>query len=97
MAFNENDWEFVFKSDGKEKSFFLNKTTGEKISRKTFAILSYNNDYNIMELMAMGYYEYLNKIEQMPQTQISLNDQLRILRVFANKLGLYDAADYLKP
>jgi hypothetical protein len=35
-------------------------------------------------------------MEQLPQTQISLVDQLAILRPFANKLGLYDAADYIK-
>lgn len=42
------------------------------------------------------YQEELNKMEQLPQTQISLVDQLAILRPFANKLGLYDAADYIK-
>lgn len=31
-----------------------------------------------------------------PQTQRSLNDQLRDLISIATKLGLYDAADYLR-
>lgn len=36
------------------------------------------------------------QIPQVPQTQMALNDQLRILRIAANKLGLYDAADFIK-
>lgn len=42
------------------------------------------------------YKEQLNKMNQLPQTQSSLMTQLEILRPFANKLGLYDAADYLR-
>lgn len=42
------------------------------------------------------YEEQLNKINQLPQTQTSLMKQLEILRPFANRLGLYDAADYLR-
>lgn len=38
----------------------------------------------------------LNKMKQLPQTQTSLMKQCEILRVFANKLGLYDAADFLR-
>jgi hypothetical protein len=38
----------------------------------------------------------LNKIKQLPQTQTSLMKQCEILRIFANKLGLYDAADFLR-
>lgn len=37
----------------------------------------------------------LRKLNQLNQTQISLNEQLKLLRPFANKLGLYDAADYI--
>lgn len=33
---------------------------------------------------------------QLPQRQDALIDQLRDLRDVANKLGLYDAADYLR-
>jgi len=36
------------------------------------------------------------QIPQVPQTQMALNDQLKILRIAANKLGLYDAADFIK-
>lgn len=39
----------------------------------------------------------LQKVNQLPQTQEALNDQLRKLWVIANKFGLYDAADYVKP
>jgi hypothetical protein len=42
-----------------------------------------------------SYKSELIKINQLPQTQISLSDQLKILKPFANKLGLYDAADYI--
>lgn len=38
----------------------------------------------------------LVSIEQQPQRQDSTNAQLADLVMFANKLGLYDAADYLR-
>ena len=40
--------------------------------------------------------ETLVKIPQLPQTQESLNDQLRKLRIIANKFGFYDAADHIR-
>ena len=39
--------------------------------------------------------EAMNAVPQQHQSQQSLNDQLRALVSVANKLGLYDAADYL--
>jgi len=38
----------------------------------------------------------LKKVNQLPQTQEALNEQLQKLRIIANKFGLYDAADYCK-
>lgn len=38
----------------------------------------------------------LEKIPNCPQTQDSLTDQLKFLRMVANRLGLYDAADHIK-
>lgn len=38
----------------------------------------------------------LRAIPQQPQVQDALNDQLAALVGVANKLGLYDAADYLR-
>jgi hypothetical protein len=38
----------------------------------------------------------LKRIDQLNQNQCSLKDQLTLLRPFANRLGLYDAADYLR-
>jgi len=38
----------------------------------------------------------LAKIERQPQRQDSTVDQLRDLRNFANKLGMYDAADLIR-
>jgi hypothetical protein len=40
--------------------------------------------------------DVVKQIPQVSQTQMSLNDQLKILRIAANKLGLYDAADFIK-
>ena len=40
--------------------------------------------------------EVAKQISQVSQTQMALNDQLKILRVAANKLGLYDAADFIR-
>lgn len=40
--------------------------------------------------------EQLSKIEKLTQVQYSTNEQLEQLIPFAHKLGLYDAADYLK-
>lgn len=38
----------------------------------------------------------IKEISQQPQAQYSLEQQLAELRVAANKLGLYDPADFLK-
>jgi len=40
--------------------------------------------------------EYIKDMKQLPQVQFSTKEQIEILRMAANKLGLYDAADYLK-
>ena len=40
--------------------------------------------------------EVIAEIPQQPQVQYSLEEQLRELKFVANKLGLYDAADYLR-
>ena len=47
--------------------------------------------------MAKTVLEAIKDIPQQPQVQYDLNRQLRELRIAANKLGLYDAADYLRP
>ena len=39
--------------------------------------------------------DVINEISQQEQAQYDLDKQLRELRVVANKLGLYDAADFL--
>jgi hypothetical protein len=38
----------------------------------------------------------LDKIEQQPQSQESLVNQLLKLTLIANKFGLYDASDFIK-
>jgi hypothetical protein len=40
--------------------------------------------------------EILQQIPKFPQTQESVHDQLKFMRLVANKLGCYDAADYLR-
>lgn len=40
--------------------------------------------------------EVLKQTPRQPQRQDSTNDQLRDLRDFANKLGMYDAADVIR-
>lgn len=39
--------------------------------------------------------ETIENTKQLPQVQYNLQRQLRELRVMSNKLGLYDAADFL--
>ncbi len=38
----------------------------------------------------------LKSVPQLPQTQAVLNDQLHDLAFIAQRMGFYDAADYLK-
>lgn len=40
--------------------------------------------------------ETIKEIPQQPQVQYDLKRQLSELRIAANKLGLYDAADFLR-
>lgn len=40
--------------------------------------------------------EELKKVANCPQRQDSLSEQLKDLRIIANKFGFYDAADFLK-
>ena len=41
--------------------------------------------------------DVIKNIPQQGQVQYDLQRQLRELRVAANKLGLYDAADFIRP
>jgi len=40
--------------------------------------------------------EAIRLIPQRPQTQVSLIEQLAVLQHAANRLGLYDAADFVQ-
>jgi outer membrane protein assembly factor BamD (BamD/ComL family) len=42
------------------------------------------------------YETYLKRITSFPQRQDSTHDQLADLRIVANRLGMYDAADVLR-
>lgn len=45
--------------------------------------------------MEKHFKDILNTIEQQPQSQISLQEQLFVIKVFANRLGLYDGTDFI--
>tara|TARA_R110002020_G_scaffold291446_1_gene506882 strand:- start:233 stop:460 length:228 start_codon:yes stop_codon:yes gene_type:complete len=65
--------------------------------RKDILKASGNGVLDSVSESSWAYYEKeLDKIEQLNQTQSSLHKQMFIIRHFANKLGLYDVADYLK-
>lgn len=49
----------------------------------------------MLDLGAKMILEIIDKIQQQPQRQDSLASQLADLRVAANRLGLYDAADFI--
>jgi len=51
---------------------------------------------SVDELFLSPWKKELKKVNQCPQRQDSLQDQLRDLAIIANKFGLYDANDYLK-
>ena len=46
--------------------------------------------------MSLDHAVYLKNVNRMNQTQSSLHDQLMVLQDVANKLGMYDASDYLR-
>ena len=50
-------------------------------------VVSHSKNLNLMQT--------IENTKQLPQVQYDLQRQLRELRVMANKLGLYDAADFL--
>jgi hypothetical protein len=57
-------------------------------------------DYDGIKSLDELYYPFwkkqLRKIEQCPQRQDSVTDQMIDLHYIANKFGFYDAADYIK-
>lgn len=50
----------------------------------------------VVKSLPTCYLTELDKIQQLAQNQESTRHQIEVLRAFANKLGLYDAADYLR-
>jgi hypothetical protein len=54
-----------------------------------------NNANTLLSAVPSWKFE-LEKVNNCSQRQDSLCDQLRDLRIIANKFGLYDAADFLK-
>lgn len=75
--------------DSKERTKHLNN------ARKAIYKAMIADENNSPAINAL-YHEELSKISELSQNQSSLKDQLAILRPFANRLGLYDAADFIK-
>ena len=50
------------------------------------------SEYNLEEKVID---RYLARVQVMPSSQRSTTEQLEILQAVANRLGLYDAADWL--
>lgn len=53
------------------------------------------NISGVVKSLPYAYKHQLDRIEQLDQTQQGLDLQLSVLKAFANKLGLYDASDYI--
>ena len=57
------------------------------------------NAYSVLHSISGSFSAYenqLNKIDNIPQTQIDLDHQLKILGNFARKMGLYDAESFIR-
>jgi hypothetical protein len=67
------------------------------VYRNTVQEIKQELELHLVSESSWAYYEQeLIKVEQLNQTQAPLSKQMEILRPFANKLGLYDVADYLR-
>lgn len=79
-------------SDGNifKKTMLFRLADVEKEQKKLFSL------YSVVHPLPIDYGKEFKKLNQLGQSQIDTNSQLGILRIFANKLGLYDAADYIK-
>ena len=73
--------------DAKEHSIDLAKRQEQA---KALFLSSVSHSKNLTLL------ETIENTKQLPQVQYDLQRQLMELRVMANKLGLYDAADFIK-
>ena len=65
-------------------NFYINKSDKKQL---TIHGVSHSKNLNLIQT--------IENTKQLPQVQYDLQRQLRELRVMANKLGLYDAADFL--
>lgn len=64
-----------------------------------FSCVNVNSHHTTSEEKSMSDQElisrYLESVEKQPQAQFATVEQLVVLQAVANKLGLYDAADWL--
>ena len=63
------------------------ETIKEQAELLSINVVSHSKNLNLIQA--------IENTKQLPQVQYDLQRQLRELRVMANKLGLYDAADFL--
>jgi len=63
------------------------ETNKEQAELLGISVVSHSKNLNLIQT--------IENTKQLPQVQYDLQRQLRELRVMANKLGLYDAADFL--
>jgi hypothetical protein len=68
-----------------------NTETGERTSLEPRFVAPATQLASVLDALI----DHLNKVGPVPQAQGSLTEQLQALVPVANKLGLYDAADYL--
>jgi hypothetical protein len=51
---------------------------------------------NVLRALSQAGYEVVPRRDPQPQRQDSLDDQLRDVQAAANRMGCYDAADWIK-
>jgi predicted Zn-dependent peptidase len=75
----------------------------KKFERLTIKAIEFRNIADDLEKLTLDdsncktVLDVINLIPQQSQVQYDLEKQLQELRIAANKLGLYDAADFLRP
>ena len=74
----------IMKNNKKDINFEWNKSIQELSKNRTKVEIKDNSILDIIKI-----------IPQQPQVQYELNQQLQELAIVANRLGLYDAADFI--
>lgn len=97
---------YIYKDGKKFTNFRFDRINGQEIWRcnellssgevsEDEYVMPFDDWYNAVHREFYTWQEEIKNIHQCPQRQDALNNQLRDLIPVANKLGFYDAADYL--